>query len=225
MNTNRAVGASIVAVAAAVLVAGCGGAEQEGMSGMHHGTPPSASQPPAKAGQHNDADVVFAQGMIPHHAQAVEMSRLAPERARSPQVKDLARQIEAAQGPEIEMLTGWLRSWGVEAPHGDMPGMGHEGMHGMDHGSMPDQDMPGAGHGGMQGMMTPEDMQRLSQARGADFDRAFLTMMIAHHEGAVDMARTELEQGQFPEAKKMAQQIIDTQQAEIDTMRGLLQQS
>lgn len=217
MNTNRAVGASIAAVAAAVLIAGCGGADQEGMPGMGHGTPPSASQPPAEAGQHNEADVAFAQGMIPHHTQALEMSRLAPERAQSEQVKELARQIETAQGPEIDMLTVWLRSWGVEAPHG--------GTHGMDYGNMPDEGMSGMDHGGMRGMMTPEDMQRLQQAEGAEFDRAFLTMMIEHHEGAVDMARTELEQGQFPEAKKMAQQIIDSQRAEIDTMRKLLHQS
>lgn len=184
MNTNRAVGASIAAVAAAVLIAGCGGADQEGMPGMGHGTTPSASQPPAEAGQHNEADVAFAQGMIPHHTQALEMSRLAPERAQSEQVKELARQIETAQGPEIDMLTVWLRSWGVEAPHG--------GTHGMDHGNMPDEGMSGMDHGGMRGMMTPEDMQRLQQAEGAEFDRAFLTMMIEHHEGAVDMARTEL---------------------------------
>lgn len=216
MNTIRAVGASVAVAAAVALLAGCTGSDQ-GMPGMNHGTPPSASQPPAEAGQHNEADVAFAQGMIPHHAQAMEMSRLAPGRAQSEQVKELARQIEAAQGPEIDTLTGWLRSWGVEVPHG--------GMSGMDHGSMPDEGMSGMDHGGMRGMMTPEDMQQLQQTEGGEFDRVFLTMMIEHHEGAVEMARTELEQGQFPDAKKMAQQIIDTQQAEIDTMRELLHQS
>jgi uncharacterized protein (DUF305 family) len=132
------------------------------------------------------------------------MSRLAPERAESAEVKNLARQIEAAQGPEIETLTGWLRDWGATP---STPGM--------DHGSM--------GHG-MEGMMSDAEMQQLEQARGAEFDRQFLSLMIRHHEGAVAMARTELASGQFPAAKQMAQQIIETQQAEINAMRGLLAQ-
>lgn len=206
MNTTRAVSTSIAAVTTAVFIAACGATDQEGAPGQHHATSPSASQQPPGGsgqqdgqGQHNDQDVVFAQGMIPHHEQAVEMSRLAPEQARSEQVKNLARQIEQAQGPEIEMLTGWLHGWGAEASHGSE-------------------------HGAMKGMMTQEDMERLTQAQGADFDRAFLRMMIAHHEGAVEMAQTELAQGEFPAAKKMAEQIIDSQQAEIDTMRNLLNQ-
>lgn len=210
MKSIRVAGISITVAAAAALLAGCTGSDQ-GMPGMNHGTPPSASQPPAAAGQHNDADVAFAQGMIPHHSQAIEMSQLAPERAQSDQVKNLARQIEAAQGPEIDTLTGWLQQWGAPAPQSGMPGM--------DHGSM-----PGMEHEGMQGMMAPEDMQKLQQAKGAEFDRMFLTMMIKHHEGAVGMAQTELAQGQFPEAKQMAEQIISSQQAEIKTMQGLLKQ-
>lgn len=216
MNTTRVVGTSI-ALAAAALVAGCGGAEQ-GMSGMDHGTPPGAAQPPAHAGQHNEADVAFAQGMIPHHSQAVEMSRLAPERAQSEQVKELARQIEAAQGPESEMMTGWLKQWGVPAPQSGMPGMDHGNMPEMDHGNMPEM-----GHS-MEGMLTPEDMQRLQQSKGAEFDRMFLSLMIKHHAGAVDMAETELAQGRFPEAKRMSEQMIQTQQAEISTMHELLKQ-
>ena len=210
MNSIRIAGASVAVAAAVALLAGCTGSEQ-GAPGTNQGTPPSASQPPASAGQHNEADVAFAQGMVPHHAQAIEMSQLAPERAQSEQVKNLARQIEAAQGPEIDMLTGWLQRWGAPAPQSGMPGM--------DHGSLPGMD-----HGGMQGMMAPEDMQKLQQAKGAEFDRMFLTMMIEHHEGAVTMAETELAQGQFPEAKQMAEQIISSQQAEIKTMQDLLKQ-
>ncbi|MCX2731720.1 DUF305 domain-containing protein [Saccharopolyspora sp. NFXS83] len=210
MKIIRVAGVSITAAVAAVLLAGCTGSDQA-MPGMDHGTPPSASQPPAEAGQHNDADMAFAQGMIPHHTQAIKMSQLAPERAQSEQVKNLARQIEAAQGPEIDTLTGWLKGWGAPAPQ--------SGMSGMDHG-----DMPGMEHGGMQGMMAPEDMQTLQEAKGAEFDRMFLEMMIKHHEGAVGMARTELAQGQFSEAKQMAEQIISSQQAEIKTMQDLLKQ-
>ena len=196
---NRVLTAVVGAAAAAAVLAGCSGGDMPPMPG--HGAPTTAAQPGAEAA--NAADVAFAQGMIPHHQQAIDMSRLAPERAQSQQVKDLARQIEAAQGPEIETLTGWLRDWGA-AP--------------AEHGSHGDT-------GGYGGMMSADEMARLERARGAEFDRAFLEMMIRHHEGAVTMARTELSDGQFPAAKQMAQQIIDTQQAEIDTMRTLLAQS
>ncbi|MEV0697215.1 DUF305 domain-containing protein [Saccharopolyspora sp. NPDC050389] len=205
MKRTRVLTAAIGAVAAAAVLAGCGGGDD--MNNMPgHGAPTSATQPGANPqAANNAADVTFAQGMIPHHEQAIEMSRLAPERAQSEEVKNLARQIEAAQGPEIQTLTGWLRDWGAPA---SMPGM--------DHGAM--------GHGDMGGMMSGTEMQQLEQARGAEFDRQFLTLMIKHHEGAVAMARTELGSGQFPAAKQMAQQIIDSQQAEIDTMQGLLPQ-
>ncbi|MEV0088471.1 DUF305 domain-containing protein [Saccharopolyspora sp. NPDC050642] len=205
MKRTRVLTAAIGAVAAAAVLAGCGGGDD--MNNMPgHGAPTSATQPGAdQQAANNAADVTFAQGMIPHHEQAIEMSRLVPERAQSEEVKNLARQIEAAQGPEIQTLTGWLRDWGAPA---SMPGM--------DHGAM--------GHGDMGGMMSDTEMQQLEQARGAEFDRQFLTLMIKHHEGAVTMARTELDSGRFPAAKQMAQQIIDTQQAEIDTMRGLLPQ-
>ncbi|KAA5838135.1 DUF305 domain-containing protein [Saccharopolyspora hirsuta] len=202
MKRTRAFAAAISAVAA-IALAGCGNGQETGS------TPPEAPASQEQAAS-NAADVTFAQGMIPHHQQAVEMSRLAPERAQSQQVKDLAKQIEAAQGPEIETLTGWLRDWGAApAPSTDHSSMGHGDM----------------GHGGMGGMMTADEMEQLEQARGAEFDRMFLDLMIKHHEGAVTMARTELSEGQFPAAKQMAQQIIDTQQAEIDAMRGLLAQS
>ncbi|PKW18841.1 DUF305 domain-containing protein [Saccharopolyspora spinosa] len=205
MKRTRVLTAAIGAVAAAAVLAGCGGGDD--MSNMPgHGAPTSASQPGAtQQAANNAADVTFAQGMIPHHEQAIEMSRLAPERAQSEEVKNLARQIEAAQGPEIQTLTGWLRDWGAPA---SMPGM--------DHGAV--------GHGHMDGMMSDTEMQQLEQARGAEFDRQFLTLMIKHHEGAVAMSQTELASGQFPAAKQMAQQIIDTQRAEIETMRGLLSQ-
>ncbi len=207
MKHTRVLTATIGALAAAAILAGCG---DDGMSTMPgHGMPTSAAQPDASPqASNNAADVAFAQGMIPHHQQAIEMARLVPERAQSEAVRNLARQIEAAQGPEIETLTGWLRDWGM-APGG----MDHGGM---DHGRMD--------HGGMGGMMSDAEMKQLDQARGAEFDRQFLSLMIKHHEGAVAMAQTELGSGQFPAAKQLAKQIIDAQQAEIDTMRGLLAQ-
>jgi uncharacterized protein (DUF305 family) len=204
MKRARALSATLAAIAAAVVLAACGNAG----TGTYGQNPPPGAPPPGTTSPapHNDADVTFAQGMIPHHSQAIEMARLAPRQARSEHVKNLARQIEAAQGPEIETMKGWLTSWGApESP----------GMPGMDHGG--GMDMSG-------GMMSPQEMQQLQAPSGAEFDRMFLTMMIKHHEGAIATARTELQNGQFPPAKQLAQQIIDTQKTEIDTMKGLLQQ-
>ena len=162
------------------------------------------------AEDHNAQDVTFAQGMIPHHQQAVEMSDMALAQASSAKVKDLATRIKAAQGPEIEKMKGWLSSWDepLEAESGGMAGMPGMG------GGM--EDMAGMG------MMTDAQMQEMGAARGADFDRMFLTMMIRHHEGAVTMARTELDKGKFAPAKQLAQAIVDDQQKEISEMQGLL---
>ncbi len=154
-----------------------------------------------KAKDHNAQDVTFAQEMIPHHAQAVEMSDLAPAQAESPAVKDLAVRIKAAQGPEIEKMKGWLSSWGEKTSADDMAGMA--GMEGM-------------------GMMTDAQMKELKAATGPEFDKMFLTMMIGHHEGAVTMARAELDKGMHQPAKQLAQAITDSQQKEIAEMKGLL---
>lgn len=144
---------------------------------------------------HNAADVTFAQGMVPHHRQAVEMSSGVPRRTGNPKVRELAQRIEQAQQPEIDQLTQWLRDWGAE------PG---------DHAAM--------GHGAMPGMVDAGGLDRLT---GAAYDREWLRLMIEHHTGAVEMARTELAQGQDAGAKAMAQRIADSQEAEITTMRGL----
>lgn len=159
------------------------------------------------AARHNDADVTFAQEMIPHHQQAIEMAELAESRAESQEVKDLAADIEAAQGPEIETLTGWLESWGEDVPD--------EGVSGMDHGDMSTDDMGG--------MMTEDEMADLEAAPGAEFDQMFLTMMIEHHQGAIEMAKTEQFEGEFPEAVDMAKEIETTQAEEIQTMQDLLE--
>jgi uncharacterized protein (DUF305 family) len=121
----------------------------------------------------NDADVAFAQGMIPHHEQAVAMAELAldPTSGAGPAVLDLAARIEAGQGPEIELMTGWLTA--REQPL-EMD-MGH------------DHDMSA-----VDGMMSAEDMEALAAATGADFDRLWTEMMIDHHEGAITSKRTAM---------------------------------
>ncbi len=142
--------------------------------------------------------------MIPHHQQALEMARLASGRAASAQVKDLASRIEKAQDPEIRTMTGWLKSWGEQVP-----------MAGMDH----------AGHGGMSGMsgmMSDTDMAALKKATGKDFDTKFLSLMVEHHQGAVEMATTEKNKGDYGPAKGMADGIVSAQNAEIKQMKQLL---
>jgi uncharacterized protein (DUF305 family) len=168
---------------------------------------PATSSAAAQA--HNQADITFAQGMIPHHAQAVAMSTMAAQRAASPQVKDLAARIQAGQQPEIDQMSGMLRAWNASVPASDTA---QGGMGQMDHGAS----------GGMPGMMSGDQMRQLGQASGEPFDRMFLQMMIAHHQGAVTMARTELSNGQNPDARQLAQRIIDAQQREITEMQTLL---
>jgi uncharacterized protein (DUF305 family) len=159
------------------------------------------------ATSHNEADVTFAQEMIPHHQQAVEMAALAGERAADPGVRELAADIEAAQEPEIETMTGWLEAWDEQVPTAST-----------DHGDM--------GHGSsdaMPGMMTAEEMADLEQTEGTEFDRMFLEMMVEHHNGALEMARTEQAQGENPEAVALAERIEADQEAEIAEMQRLLE--
>lgn len=158
----------------------------------------------SQAADHNDADVEFAKGMIPHHRQAVEMADLATTRASDPKVKDLAARIKKAQEPEIATMTGWLEDWGEKVP-----------AEGADDGEM-DMEM------GTSGMMSQEEMGELEKASGQGFDRLFLTMMIRHHESAIAMAETEVEKGRFPPAQGLAAKITSSQRAEIDEMKSLL---
>ncbi|MGZ3117014.1 DUF305 domain-containing protein [Streptomyces sp. H62] len=202
----RRTAAVAAASAAALVLAACGGNGDGDSSAGHDGhNATTSSSAPASAsasqGQHNAADVAFAKGMIPHHRQAVEMADLAPDRAQSAEVKKLAADIKKAQDPEIKTLSGWLTSWGEEVPA--------EGA--MDH-SMHD----------MGGMMTAEEMTELENASGKAFDTAFMEMMIKHHEGAVEMAKTEQADGAYGPATKMAGEIISSQSAEIEQMNELL---
>jgi uncharacterized protein (DUF305 family) len=192
------------ATATALLaLSACGGEDKSG-SGTDHGSAMmSGASASAGAAAFNDADVMFAQMMIPHHREAIEMAEMADTRAADAEVKSLAGKIKAAQQPEIDTMTGWLSAWGQPAP---MPGMS----------------MPSMGHGAMPGAMSPADMKELEAAKGAAFDKQFLTMMIAHHQGAITMAQNEIKNGSNPEAKALAEKIMTEQQAEITTMQTIL---
>ena len=171
----------------------------------------------AQAAAHNKADMMFAQMMIPHHQQAIEMSDMVlAKQGMDPRVVELATQIKDAQGPEIAQMQGWLDEWNMDM--GDMPG--HGGMDGS--GSMM-PDMPGmGGMGMMDGMLSPAEMQALKDAQGVEADKLFLTGMIKHHEGAITMAQNEIKNGEFPEAIELSKAIVESQQKEIDTMNEIL---
>ena len=152
-------------------------------------------------GEHNTADVTFAQQMIPHHEQAVVMAGLVDGAGASGEVTALAAQITAAQDPEITTMKTWLDDWDADVEPAD-------------------HDMDMDGH---TGMMSGTDLDSLAGLSGAEFDRSWLTMMTAHHEGAVEMAETELREGRSDDARALAKDIIAAQQKEIATMKGLLQ--
>lgn len=196
-HTTARLGGLAAALLAATLLAGCAD-DSSGAAGQDSTTSRSSAADSAANATFADADVTFAAGMIPHHGQAIEMAQLAEGRAADPRVLDLAARIEAAQGPEIETLAGWLDQWGVE------------------------DDMAGMDHDEMSGMMSDQDMQALMGATGMEFDRPFLQMMIEHHRGALQMAEAEAAAGQNPDAIAMAETIRDTQAAEIAEMQQLL---
>ncbi|MFF3375943.1 DUF305 domain-containing protein [Streptomyces sp. NPDC002680] len=164
--------------------------------GSDDGNSSESSGSKSTSEDHNAEDVSFAQGMIPHHKGALEMAEEATDKASSAEVKSLAARIEKAQAPEIETMTGWLKTWGEDVPTSteSMPGM--EAMPEMNHGSAAE-----------------------------DFDKAFLAMMIEHHKGAVKMATTEKAKGSYGPATAMADDVIRTQNAEITEMNKLLAKS
>ncbi|SHN78398.1 Uncharacterized conserved protein, DUF305 family [Geodermatophilus obscurus] len=201
-TTARLAGALVVS---SLVLAGCAddSSDAVGHGSMMSGST-SASPSVGLEADHNAADVEFASGVIPHHMQAIAMSRLATDRAVDLRVEDLAARIEAAQTPEIETLSSWLEQWGAE------PDMG-----GMDHGGM-------GASAGMGGMMSEQDMHDLMAASGVAFDRLFLQQMTVHHQGAVTMAETEIADGQNADAIALAESIRDSQTAEIAEMQQLL---
>lgn len=201
-HTRWAAAAAVLTVLLAA--AGCGSDDEETTSAL-------------SATEHNDADVAFATDMIQHHAQALSMVDLTMGRPLDPEVERLAEDIRAAQGPEIETMSDWLTEWGEEVPptmrdhsHAghDTDGMGGS-MEGMDDAEMP-------------GMMSAEEMTALEEASDAEFQSMWLEMMVEHHEGAIEMAEQQQDDGRYRPAVDLAASIIEAQQAEIDTMESML---
>ena len=197
LNTLRtALSAALIATFA---LAGC--SSSNNTSGMDHGSAtPGASSGASNAGQFNDADVLFVQMMIPHHQQAVDMSDMIVAKSGvDPDVTALAKQIKAAQQPEVHTMETWLNAWGPKP--------------------MPE----GAPHHLLsEGMLDEEQMQALDEATGREGQRRFLESMIRHHQGAIHLAEKEIAAGKHPEATALARHIAASQQREIDNMNRLL---
>ncbi|MBJ7324265.1 MULTISPECIES: DUF305 domain-containing protein [Nocardiaceae] len=207
---TKMIAAFAAAAASALIVVGCSdNSTESSMDGHSMNSSSASSSAPASpqadaSARFNDADVMFAQMMYPHHAQAVEIAAMAQGRTDNPDVVALAAAIAGAQQPEMDQMTTWLAEWGQPAPTADMG------------------QMSSINHSSGSGMMTPQDMDALTAASGPEFDRQWLTMMIAHHTGAIEMANTEISDGSNPDAQEMARTIVATQQQEIATMQRLL---
>ncbi|ROS48313.1 DUF305 domain-containing protein [Frigoribacterium sp. ACAM 257] len=189
MNRTKTLLIGATAIVAALTLAGCADTSSDTASDT------SAS---SESAVFNDQDVMFAQMMLPHHKQAVEMSDtfIAKGDSVDSDVATLAETIKDEQGPEIEQLTTWLDDWGQDTSAS------------MDH--------------SMDGMMSESDMTALDDAEGTDASRLFLEQMTEHHKGAVDMAQQEVDGGENPDAVEMAKNIVESQTAQIDQMESLL---
>ncbi|MGW3353386.1 DUF305 domain-containing protein [Nonomuraea rubra] len=188
-----------IAASALALSAACGGGSTSsaGFTALSQTTPTATAASGQPSPAFNHADVMFAQMMILHHQEAIEMAKLAATRGSDSEIKRLASKIEKEQEEETQAMKGWLSEWGKPEP---MPGMGH--------------DMPGG--------MSEEDMQKLQSAEGKEFDKLFAEQMVTHHKGAIEMARTEESDGADPQAKELAKTIIATQQEEVKQLEQIL---
>ncbi len=188
----------------------------------HNGRALSAEAAAIHTRPPTEADTSFMQGMIHHHSQAVEMTDLLRTRTRNKELQSLARRISISQTDEIKFMRQWLEERGKAVPmdHSHMTGMNHAGMGSMkasmDMGSMPL----------MPGMLSPQQMQALAKANGKTFDHLFLTGMIQHHTGALVMVEDLFNTpgaGQDNVLFDFATDIDNTQRAEIEIMRGMLE--
>jgi uncharacterized protein (DUF305 family) len=192
------VAAVLAAVAAALFLSSCSSPASDGHTGEEHSDEPVITGQPAG---YNADDVAFATNMIPHHQQAVELSAMVPDRSTNDQLVALAKQISAAQQPEINVMKVFLVQWNEN----------------------PDTNSGHSGHGSTkQGMVDEATMTKLTSLKGAEFDTLWLESMISHHQGAIEMAKAEIANGDNVDAKTLAKNIVTTQEAEIGQMKQML---
>lgn len=205
---TRSTAALAVAASSVLLLAACSTTSGAGgMSGMAHSGSGTTTSAPASSSPHNAQDVAFAQGMAMHHQQAIEMADMVlGKQGVNDTVRALALDIKNAQQPEIDEMNAWLTVWGQATMSGPTSSMGH-------------------GMGSASGdMMTEADMTALRNAGGAKASSLFLTQMIVHHQGALDMAQAQVAKGTNPAAIALAKKIISDQTAQIRQMQDLLKQ-
>jgi uncharacterized protein (DUF305 family) len=192
------VAAVLAAVAAALFLSSCSSPASDGHAGHEHSDEPVITGQPAG---YNADDVAFATNMIPHHQQAVDLSAMVPDRSTNAQLVALAKQISAAQEPEINVMKVFLVQWNEN----------------------PDTNSGHSGHASsMQGMVGEATMTKLTSLNGAEFDTLWLESMISHHQGAIEMAKAEIANGDNVDAKTLAKNIVTTQEAEIGQMKQML---
>jgi uncharacterized protein (DUF305 family) len=184
---------------------------QPGAPGQPSKTLPPSTRPSVP--KISPADVAFMQGMIMHHSQAVEMTALIDSHTQNNEVRSLGAKISRSQSDEIRFMQRWLVARGQPVSMA-MPGM-------------PDMDMAGNPLEPMPGMLTPEQMEALEKAKGADFDHLFLTGMIQHHNGALTMVKDMFDTagaGQDADLFDFATDADNTQRAEINIMQNMLEE-
>jgi uncharacterized protein (DUF305 family) len=195
-STSTRIVAGIAVLATAVVVSSCSKSEEHS---DHAASTTSGSE---QVAAHNGEDVMFAQMMIPHHQQALELAALVPDRSTNPAVIKLASTIAGEQQPEITAMKALLLQWEVD-PNATGDHSGHAGM-------------------AMQGMVDDATVAKLESLKGAEFDTLWLQSMIGHHQGAIEMANSEIAKGQSADMITMAKNMVTAQQAEIDQMKQML---
>jgi uncharacterized protein (DUF305 family) len=197
---------TVLVISAACTNSDTGRENSAGQTTSATGTAPATTTPAADTAAHNNADVWFVRHMIPYHQEAIELSDIvSAKQGIDSRVTELANKIRATQGPQLQQMQDWLNHWGNPPMPGTAPG---------------DVQMPA--QSSMPGILSKRELDALREANGADASTLFLTQMIAHHEGAIDLAQTEIEEGQYPAAVALARSIVSTQQQEIDTMKRIL---
>jgi uncharacterized protein (DUF305 family) len=198
-DRRSARGAVLAAALIAALVAGA--------AGYWAGGSRAAAQTPAST----SAEAGFARDMQVHHLQGVEMAMVIRDRTDDPDVRQLAYDIATTQGHQAGQLYGWLAAWGLNQL-GSEPPMAWMGHPGHDMGAL------------MPGMASTAQMNELSAATGVDAERLFLTLMIAHHRGALEMADAVLDLTEHPVVLAFARAVLTSQQSEIELMTMMLEQ-
>lgn len=216
MSDHFGIRPRVRAICVAVVVAA--GLAMTACAGSGHAPSAAPTKAAAAGARHNAVDVAFAQAMVVHQRQGVQAAGMAPTRAVSPEVRALASTIVADDQSQIPTLIGWLHSWGAAIPDADAAsGVGD---------SAASNGSAASSSGGpiatVAGQMDSEAIIELGDGHGRTWDKLFLRDMSTFQSGALQMAQSELAEGEDPEARALAQKVVSTDRAEVDQMHQLL---